>query len=152
MGNITTLGQELIKNNQSCTIKLANIIADTPVVPFFLKNYSKLIELGHAPQIMNGSNYSKAIYVEIDSVIVAHMVFDIMKDTFNTAYIVFSYVDEAYRKQGLYKLMYKYFETTIKKSGSTKIMSFVHTDNSDRLAIWKSVGMIPQFYRMEKRI
>jgi hypothetical protein len=35
-------------------------------------------------------------------------------------------------------------------SGSTKIMSFVHTDNVNRLVIWKSVGMIPRFYRIEK--
>jgi len=152
MNNIITLGHETTKTNQPCTVKLAHIIADTPVVPFFLKSYAKLIELGHAPQVMNGSNYSKAIYIEIDDKIVAHMVFDIMKDTFNTAYIVSSYVDEAYRKQNLYKIMYKHFETTIKNLKSTKIMSFVHTDNVNRLAIWKSVGMIPQFYRMEKRI
>ena len=152
MSNITILGEELTKQDQTCVVKLAQTIGDTPVIPFFLKNYARLIELGHAPRIMNGSNYSKAIYIEIDNKIVAHMVFEIMKDTFNTAYIVLSCVDEIYQNQGIYKIMFKHFKSTVKKLGSTKIMSFVHVDNKDRLAIWQSVGMTPNFYRMEKKI
>jgi len=152
MNNIKTLGNELTKNNQTCTVKTVNVIGDTPVLPLFLKNYAALIEKGYAPQVMNGTNQSKAVYVEINNQIVGHIVFDVMKDSFNTAYIILSCVDEKYQNQGIYKIMFKHFESIVKKLGSTKILSFIHADNQNRLAIWKSVGMIPQFYRMEKRI
>ena len=152
MDNIITLGQEQTKTNQTCTVKLANAIADTPVVPFFLKNYAELIEAGQAPNVMNGSNQSKAIYVEIADKVVAHIVFDVLKDSFNTVYIVLSCVDKNYRKQGIYNIMHKHFEAQAKKLGSTKIMSFVHVNNKARLISCESIGMKSEFHRMEKRI
>lgn len=150
--SIVVLGQELNKKNQNVIVKLTDAIADTPVLPFFLKNYAALIEQGYAHPIMTGANTNKAVYIEIDSKIVAHIVFDMLKDVYNTAWIVFSCVDEDYRNLGLYKIMHKHFEIQAKKLGSTKIASFVHLDNKPRQASCESVGMKPVFYRMEKSI
>jgi ribosomal protein S18 acetylase RimI-like enzyme len=150
--SIVVLGQELNKKNQNVVVKLADTIAETPVLPFFLKNYAELIEHGHAHSVMAGTNMSKAIYLEIDNKVVAHIVFDILKDVYSTAWIVFSCVDKDYRNLGLYKIMHKYFEAHSKKIGATKIASFVHLNNKPRQASCESVGMKPVFYRMEKSI
>jgi hypothetical protein len=152
MGTITILGKELTKQNQTCEVKLAQSIVNTPVVPFFLKNFAELIEQGYTYSAMSGSNQSKAIYVEINGTIIAHIVFDILKDAYNTAWIVFSCVDKNYRNQGIYKIMHRHFEIEAKKLGSIKIASSVHLDNKTRQASCKSVGMIPAYYRMEKDI
>jgi hypothetical protein len=146
------LGKELTKKNQTCEVKITHNIGDSPVIPFFLKNYAALIEQGYSHPIITGANTNKAIYIEIDNKIVAHIVFDILKDVYNTAWIVFSCVDEDYRNSGLYKIMHKHFEIQAKKLGSTKIASFVHLDNKPRQASCESVGMKPVFYRMEKSI
>ena len=146
------LAKELDNQNCVVVVKLVQTIGDSPVMPFFLKNYAQLIESGYAHPIMTGSNLSKAIYVEVNGVVVAHIVFDILKDVNNTAWIVFSCVDENYRGRGLYKIMHKHYEIQAKKLGSTKIASFVHVDNKPRQASCVSVGMKPVFYRMEKSI
>jgi hypothetical protein len=150
--NCYVLGQELNKHNQTVVIKLADAIGGTPVLPFFLKNFAALIEQGHAHPLMAGTNASKAIYVEIDNKVVAHIVFDIIKDAYNTAWIIFSCVDQNYRNLGIYKIMHKHFEIEAKKLGSTKIASHVHVDNILRQASCESVDMKPKFYRMEKTI
>ena len=150
--NCYVIGQELNKHNQTVVVKLADAIGGTPVLPFFLKNFAALIEQGYAHPLMAGTNASKAVYVEIDNKVVAHIVFDILKDAYNTAWIIFSCVDENYRNLGIYKIMHKYFEIEAKKLGSTKIASHVHVDNIPRRASCESVNMHPEFYRMEKII
>ena len=150
--NCYVLGQELNKHNQTVVIKLADAIGGTPVLPFFLKNFAALIEQGYAHPLMAGANASKAVYVEIDNKVVAHIVFDILKDVYNTAWIIFSCVDQNYRNLGIYKIMHKHFEIEAKKLGSTKIASHVHVNNIPRQASCESVNMKPEFYRMEKTI
>lgn len=151
MSNVITLGKASTKGNQPYVVKFTDSIGDTPVLPFFLKGYAYLIENNQAGQIMNGTNQSKAIYIEINNKVVGAIVFDIFKDPFNTAYMILSFVDENFRNLGLYNTMFKYFEQQAKKLGSTKIMSFVHINNHVRLSS-KSNGMTAEFYRMEKRI
>jgi ribosomal protein S18 acetylase RimI-like enzyme len=146
------IGQELNKNNQSMVVKYAAAIGGTTVLPFFLKNFAILIEQGYSHSLMAGTNSSQAVYVEIDDKVVGHIVFEIIKDGYNTAWIVLSCVDKNYRNLGIYNIMHKHFEMQIKKLGSTKIASHVHVNNKARLASCKSVGMEPTFYRMEKTI
>jgi hypothetical protein len=150
--NIIELGQEFNKKNQTVVIKFTDRIADTPVLVFFLKNYAELIEQGLTHVHMAGANNNKAIYLEIDNKIVGHIVFELFKDFYNTAWIVLSHVDKDYRNLGLYHIMHKHFEIQAKKLGSTKIGSFVHVNNKPRLAGCESVGMTPIFYRMDKSI
>ena len=146
------LATELDKQNVSIDIKLANQIGNSPVMPFFLKNYAQLIDSGYAHPVMTGSNLCKAIYATDNGQVVGHIVFEILKDVFSTGWIVFSCVDDGYRGRGIYNLMHKYYEAEVKKLGATKIASFVHVNNKPRLASCASVGMEPVFYRMEKPI
>jgi hypothetical protein len=99
-----------------------------------------------------GTNKSKAIYAEVDNQFAGHIVFDIQEDLTKTAWIVFSCVEEAYRKRGIYTLMHKYFELYLKEIGSKKIASFVHVTNEVRQQSCAAVGMDPVFIRMEKNL
>lgn len=140
------------KTGADVTIKWAQGIGSSPVVPFFLKNYAALIENGHALPYIMWSNKSKAVYAEIDGKVVGHIVYEIHEDLSKTAWIVFSCVDNDYRQRGLYKLIHTSFESIVRKSGSTKIASSVHINNSIRQISCTSVGMAPTFYRMEKQL
>ena len=145
-----TLSTEKDKTGADVTISLANPIGGTPVVPFFLQNYGKLIEDGHANPFIMGSNKSRAVFASIDNKVVGHIVFDIQEDVSKTAWIVFSCIDDNYRQRGLYKLIHKHFVTVAKQFGSSKIASHVHITNKTRQASCESVGMKPVFYRMEQ--
>lgn len=135
------------------TVKHVNTLGNCSVVPFFMRNFAELIEKGFAHNFITFSNKSKAIYIEIDNRIVGHIVYDFRPDdVLKTAWIIFSCVDKDYRHRGLYNIMHRHFEETVKKSGSKKIASYVHVDNSARIASCKSVGMNPHCYRMEKEL
>jgi ribosomal protein S18 acetylase RimI-like enzyme len=134
-------------------IKHTNTLGNCPIVPFFMKNFAELIESGFAHNFITFSNKSKAIYIEIDDQIVGHIVYDFRPDdVLKTAWIIFSCVEKGYRQRGLYNIMHRHLEETVKKAGSKKIASYVHISNSARLASCKSVGMEPHCYRMEKEL
>ena len=144
------IANEVDKQNCAVKIKLANKIGHSPVMPFFLKNYAQLMELGQATQLMVGSNNSKSIYVEYEDKVIAAIVFDILKDASSTTWILFSCVDENFRRRGLYKLMHKYHAQEVKKLGSTKTAAHVHIENKTMLASCITVGMNPVYVRTEK--
>lgn len=151
MATVITVGTKTDKKGSTVTVKSASSIQDTPVLPFFMRNFSALIERGWShpvsPPVNNGT---KAFYAEIDGKIVGHIVYNILEDPYKTAWIVFSCVDEEYRGRGIYNIIHDYFEGFVKTSGSKKIASYVHVDNLPRQASCESVGMRPFYYRMEK--
>lgn len=140
------------KSGQIVEIGYANAIGGTPIVPFFLKNYAKLMEDGFAHPFIMGTNKSKAIYAIKDNKIVGHIIFDFQEDAYKTAWIIFSCVDESCRGLGIYKMMHKQLEVVAQGQGSHKIASHVHVNNRTRQASCVSVDMEPVFYRMEKML
>ena len=127
-----------------------NAIGTTPVVPFFLKHYARLIEDGYAHPVMVSTNKSKAVYVTINDEVAGHIVYEIQDDLYKTTWIYFSCVEDKFRKRGLYKIMHRHLENVVKKAGSVKIASFVHVDNIVRQKSCEAVGLKPFYYRMEK--
>lgn len=140
------------RNGQLVEIGYCNNIGGTPIVPFFLKNYAKLMEDGFAHPFIMGTNKSKAIYAIKNNKIVGHIIFDFQDDAYKTAWIIFSCVDEEHRGSGIYKMMHKQLEEVAKGQGSHKIASHVHVNNRTRQASCVSVDMEPVFYRMEKML
>jgi len=138
------------KTGVEVVVKHANPIGGTPVIPFFLRHYSELIENGLAPPAIVGTNKHKAIYAEIDNKVVGHIVYEFLDDAYKTAWITFSAIENSYRRRGLYDILHTNFEKTVKASGSLKIASHVHIDNKARQTSCAKVGMQPAFYRMEK--
>jgi GNAT superfamily N-acetyltransferase len=149
--SFVVLAKELDLTGAEVTVKSVVSIGHNPIVPVLMRNYADLIEQGYSNFHVGFANRSKAIYLEIDDKIVGHIVYDVLPDdALKTAWIQLSYVDPSFRKRGLYNIMHKYFEQTIKECGSKRIASYVHPNNTARLASCESVGMSVRFHRMEK--
>jgi hypothetical protein len=133
-------------------IKLSNAIGGSPIVPFFLRHYSELIANGHAHPVIVGTNKHRAIYAEIDGKVAGHILFEIHEDSYKTAWITFSVIENDFRRRGLYDILHTHFEKFVKSIGSKKIASTVHVNNTVRQLSCAKVGMIPVFYRMEKEL
>jgi hypothetical protein len=140
------------KTGAEVLIKLSNSIGGSPVVPFYLRHYSELIANGHAHPVIVGTNRHRAIYAEINGEVAGHIVFEVLEDPYKTAWITFSVVENNFRRRGLYGILHANFERVVKSTGSMKIASFVHVDNTARQASCAKVGMTPVFYRMEKEL
>lgn len=150
--NDPTLAKEFDKLNEYVTIKFCNSLGGSEIIPFFLKNFSKLMDDGFSHYHFAGHNKCRAVYAEIDGKIVGHIVFDLLDDVFKTAWIVLSAIDLKYQRRGLYTLMHKHFEEQAKKLGAKKLASHVHVNNIARQLSCEKVGMKPIYYRMEKVI
>jgi hypothetical protein len=149
MNNIIAIEKD--STGAEVIVKHIDAMGNSPVIPFFMRNFADLITNGHAENFITFNNKSKAIYIEINNQIAGHIVYDFrLDDVLKTAWIIFSCVEESYRHRGLYKIMHRHFEETIKKAGSQRIASAVHVSNSVRLASCESVGMKAHSYRMEK--
>ena len=133
-------------------INFAPTIGESPVLPVFLREYAKLMEQGYATYNLVSNNRSKAIYAVIDNKIIGIMVYDFAEDIVKTTWINFSFVDEKFRKRGIFKILHQVLEEQVKTAGSKKICSAVHVDNDTMLKSAKSVGRLPIFYRTEKQI
>jgi len=138
---------------QPVNIRCVEEITNTPVLSFFLRNMAQLIDRGHSTQAIPSTARLKAIYCEIDGVVVGHIVFDILDGHVpKTSWIVLSAIDPAYQRRGLYTMLHGHFEAWSKRLGCGKIASFVHVDNLVRQASCSQVGMKPVYYRMEKEL
>jgi ribosomal protein S18 acetylase RimI-like enzyme len=148
---ITTLSTATDKTGAIVEIKFCSqvSIGPTDLMSFFYRNLAELIENGHGQSWPNYNAKSMAVYVEINNVIVGHIMFSYNADHRHT-FITLSAVDQAYRNRGLYKLMHYEFEKKSRQLGACQITSFVHVDNTARLASAKSVDLVPQFYKMIK--
>ena len=136
----------------SVQINFSPTIGESPVLPIFLREYANLIDQGYAQYNMIGSNRSKAIYAVIDDKIIGIVVYDLADDITKTTWVNFSFVDQQFRKRGIFKILHQVLEEQVKTVGSKKICSTVHVNNDTMLKSAKSVGRLPIFYRTEKRI
>jgi len=148
-GKIIATAQDRL--GQPVNIRYVEELANTPVLSFFLRQMSDLIERGHAHQFLPTTTRLKAVYCECDGQVVAHIVFEILdQQAPKTAWITLSAVADAWRRRGLYTMMHEHFEEMVIKMGCGKIASFVHVDNVARQLSCEQVGMVPVYYRMEK--
>jgi RimJ/RimL family protein N-acetyltransferase len=146
----TTLKREVDKLNCEVTIKFCDSLGGSPLIPLFMKNFSKLMEDGHSHYHFAGHNRCKAIYAEIDGKIVGHVVFEVLDDVFKTAWVILSVIDADYQRRGLYTMMHRHLEEQAKRLGAKKIASNVHVDNVAMKLSCEQLGRKPIYYRMEK--
>lgn len=146
----SNLAVEKDKFGVDVEIRYCQMIGGTPNLTFFLSQFLRLIESGHAHPHMTGSNRSKAVYATIDDRIVGQITFEILDDYSKTTWITLSSVDEEFRGRGIYTMLHKHLETLMIELGSRKLASHVHVDNTVRQASARKAGMKPVYYRMEK--
>lgn len=146
------LSTEINKIGEIMCIKLANPMGNSRVLPIFLQHQLDLINVGHAPSILIGSNKGLCIYATIDDIIVGFIAYSYLDDHTKTAWITLGSVVSAHRKKGIYSIMHKQLEILAKKAGSTKITSLVHVDNIAMIELNKKLGKVPSFYKCDKDI
>lgn len=117
----------------------------------FLRQYADLIEAGHAP---TGSNLpigatTPAIYIKYGNTIAASLTYRVDG---NLAWIIFTNVDDRYRRRGLYTQLHKTFETNAVRVGCNRAGSLLHVNNKRIRAISEVNGYTPEFVRMTKKL
>lgn len=147
---LRTLAQLTDKLGTPVVIRSTNSIGYTPALPFYLTSYAELIASGKGHPVFTINNNTPAIWAEIDGAVVGCIVYTLIEDTIQTAWIWLSAVDAAYRQRGIYNLMHSQFEKVVKAAGSKKIASHVHINNLPRQQSCTSVGMQRVWYKMEK--
>jgi RimJ/RimL family protein N-acetyltransferase len=153
--NLPVIQLDIVKDKlgNDVTINYANMICVAPeeLLIFYYNHAAELLKSGHGTTWVGINNKARAIYIEIDSKIVGHIVFDYYPDKRKT-FIILSAVDKEYRGRGLYAIMHKEFESMSLKLGAVEIASFVHVDNISRQKSAEKVGFLPTHYRMFKRL
>ena len=137
------------KQGAPVTIYWAENIGGSIVIPFFLRNYAQLIDDGHSPCRLFGTNASKAVYAVIDNTVVGAIVYNKQEDIYKTAWIVLSCVGDNYRRRGIYTILHKHFENVLKTEGTRRLASHVHIDNVVMQASSDAVGRKSVFLRKD---
>jgi hypothetical protein len=148
----TIISTEQDRTGQLVNVRYADEIGNTPVVSFFLKRLTELIDTGHGLPYLAGTNKHRAVYIELDEQVIGHIVYEIQELPTKTAWIVLSAIDGDYKRRGLYTILHGHFERLAIQAGAKKIASFVHVDNLARQKSCEQVGMVPIYYRMEKEL
>ena len=70
----------------------------------------------------------------------------------STGWIVFSFTEPVFRQQGVYSALHVELERRLRALNVTDLASHVHVDNKVRQISCEKVGMVPEFYRMHKKL
>lgn len=114
---------------------------------FFLREYAKLIELGHANPVTTWNTDTRVVWASMEGKPVGVMAFSFNKNT-KAGWIYLSSVDPEYRRRGIYQAMHKRMREELKKLGAKKVESLVHVSNDGMVKAAATLGMEPQYYRM----
>lgn len=148
---ITLLNTETDKKGNSIQIMKTDTLGLSPIYTFFLRQMADLIDAGFCYPITTwDDNTCSAIYaVDETGKILGHIVYE---HKGQTLWITLSAVDSSCRGQGIYSILHTYFEEEGRKLGCFAISSHVHKNNKVRQASCESVGMVPVFYYMGKKL
>jgi ribosomal protein S18 acetylase RimI-like enzyme len=146
---IQNLNDFVSKTGQTYSVKHCSTIAHTPVLPFFLRSLSDVIERGFADSLIVGTNGHSAIYVEFNQQVVACLVYTIPKDA-NILWKLLTAVNEQHRNQGIAKHLSEVAEVVAVKQNCIKIQSTVHKDNTDMIAVNLASGMTSDYLKFNK--
>ena len=153
------------KQGVPVTIYWAEKIDGSIVVPFFLRGLAQLIEQGFSGSRLFGTNQSKAVYAVINNdTVVGSIVYETQQDIYKTAWIIYTGVDDNYRRRGIYMILHRHFENVLKNEGTRRSASNIHSDNLVVQAGCRAYGAKPAlldeaarkqnlpYIRMEKKV
>lgn len=123
-------------------------VANSPAFPFVLREYSKLVDRGHADLEMAFENTYKVTYVIDGAQVLAASVW--MLNPKRAVWVLFSAVAETHRRQGLYSQLMTEVEREGKLLGAVALYSGVHVDNAAMLEASVKQGRKPVWYRTRK--
>lgn len=132
---------------------IADQLEGSPALAPFMRNYAALIEEGFARPYTAHNGKAKVLYErDVGSdVVKGGIVYTVNQDT-DTAWIVFSFVEPEFRRQGVYTRLHARLEHLLREQKIGTLASHVHVRNLVRQASCEKVGMVPEFYRMNKQL
>lgn len=149
------IGNTIAPNGNALTVWEGEHLGGSRAMPLFMKIYAELMENGHATTHMSWMDGNKINFVyvfdEATQQVAGGIAFE-YRQISREGWIILSFTDTAYRGQRINQLASSYFENIIRNRGGYKIASHVHVNNTARLKSAERAGLIPEYYRMSKRI
>lgn len=148
----TVVGKEVDAQGNELTIWFCDIIAQTPALSPFLRNYAELIDQGHATAYVAWGEVNKLhVVYATDSAkqFVGGIAFE-YRHLSKEGWLTLSFTEKEFRGRRVNQVLHQYFEEIVRRRGGSRIASFVHKDNLSRLKSAQRVNFEPQYYRMTK--
>jgi len=148
------VGQEVDAQGNQLTIWFSDIIASTPAMSPFLKQYAELIDKGFAAPFISWGEVNKhhVVYAtNTDGRVVGGIVFE-YRHIAKEGWLLLSFTEHEYRGRRINQVLHQYFEEVVRRRGGQRIASFVHKDNISRIKSAERVDFLPQYYRMVKPV
>jgi GNAT superfamily N-acetyltransferase len=148
----TVVGKETDAQGNELTIWFCDIIAQTPALAPFLRNYAELIDNKHATAYVAWGEVNKlhVVYaIDNDNRFVGGIAFE-YRHVSKEGWLTLSFTEKEFRGRRVNQVLHQYFEEIVRKRGGNRIASFVHKDNVSRLKSAQRVDFEPQYYRMTK--
>lgn len=115
---------------------------------FFLRQWANLIESGYAnPNYIPNVSHSRLIYATIDGEIVGHILWEVYS---NSSYVIFTVVDPAFQRRGLYKMLHKFYDKRMIDGHGGISRSTLHVTNTAIIEAAKKNGYEVEFLKMRK--
>lgn len=146
------VGQETDAQGNVLDIWFSDMIANTPALPAFLRQYAEIIERGFATPYVTWGEFNKLhIVYALDSTgtLVGGIAFE-YRAIAKEGWLVLSFTEKEFRGRGINGLLHPYFEEITARHGGIRIGSFVHVNNTSRLRSAEKVDFLPEYYRMAK--
>jgi hypothetical protein len=116
---------------------------------FLLRGWAELIENGHCtPNYVPPLADKRIIFCTIDGRIVSLLMWEWNNQS---TFINFTIVDPAYRKNGLYQIMHRYYDSRVSSGGAVDSKSQLHISNTAIIQAAMKQGYEIEYYRMIKR-
>jgi len=146
------VGKETDAQGNELTIWFSDIIAQTPALAPFLRNYAELIDRGYTARLFvwGEANKLHVVYaLNAQGQFVGGIAFEYRPQS-REGWLTLSFTEKEFRGQRVNQVLHQYFEEIVRKRGGSRIASFVHKDNASRLKSAQRVNFEPQYYKMTK--
>jgi GNAT superfamily N-acetyltransferase len=146
MNNIT------LNNGKIAKIYHTTGVRECPAVPLMLRVYADLIDSGfNLRSSLSFTNSSSMIWIEHYEKVIGGICFETWGDS-KTHWISLSFTDPEWRGQGVNRHCHNKLEELTRDNGFLYIASLVNVNNKARIATCEKLGLVPEFYRMSKRV
>ena len=127
-------------------------LSHTPCFALFLRTFAELVEKQLITPAINFKNNNRVVWFQNNSGrVLGGIAYEFIQETL-TGWLVLSFTDPEFRGQGINKLCHDYYEKDCKELGAVQLGSIVNITNQSRIKSAQKVGMVPEYYRMIKKI
>lgn len=133
---------------------IKTIGSDLNVHKFYLKHMLELMENEYIESTASWNiKQIGAVCAYINDQLIGMIAYDTQAvESKQAMHLSLSAIDINHRRQGIYKLLHPHFEQVARRYGCRDIWSIVHVNNIDRINSASSVGFVPKFHIMYKKV